>query len=79
MQTRVQRQQTYLLQFNVPVVKGNRPDLGDVHTKASVNPRALYTEHDAKVDTGPFWLLGATVSTLVISKDIKKVQTKRIT
>ena len=44
-----------------------------------MNARTLDTEHDAKVDTGPLWLLSSTVSTLVITRDIKEVQAKGVT
>lgn len=70
---------TNLLQFHVPVVEGDRPDLGYVYTKAAMNSRAFNTEHDAKVDTRPLWLLSSTVSTLIVTRDIKEVKTKGIT
>ena len=43
-----------------------------------MNSRAVNTEHDAKVDAGPLWLLTAAVSTPVVPRCVKKVQTQGV-
>ena len=50
-----------------------------MHAQTAVNARTLNTEHDTKVDAGPLRLLGPTVSTLVIARNIQEVKTKGVT